>query len=138
MFKHSKFKFTDPIFHDGQAWNYLKYDGHKKSIEAHIILDYRYDLNSYVAFLNIVDTDVISNFENNTLYLNFENGRCSVEISVIEKAGFFKKKKCLRSIFRFLPTGEVHTIETKMKHKVELVGDEKWDRIANFLNRVFE
>lgn len=130
----SRFKFTDPIFYDGEAWNYLKYDGFKNSIEAHIILNHRKTFDEYIAYLNIIDSNITSEINGDTLHIYFADGKSSAEIKIIEKRNFFRNRKYLRSIYRFNPTNLEIISETRVKNKTQLVGNEKWDRIANFIN----
>lgn len=138
MFKNSRFKFTDPIFYDGLAWNYLKYDPFKKSIEAHIIVNYKENYDKYIAFMNIVDSKVIPDVIGDQLYLSLEDGKCIVKITIVEKKECFFTKKFIRANYKFSPTDIEETREIKLKNRVDVMGYEKWDIIANYLNRVFE
>ena len=134
----SRFKFTDRLFFDGIAWNYLKYDGFKDCIEGHIILDHRTSLESYVAFMNIVHKNIEVEIKDDILYLSYDRGNCIVTFRFVEKTRFFFKKKYIEANFKFLPRNLEYVSKTKLKHRIDLTGNEKWDMIANFMNRIIE
>lgn len=134
----SRFKFTEPLFYDGVAWNYLKYDHFLDKLEAHIVVNSEKIPESYLAFFNIINKNVSVSLENNELYLDFDNNRCKVIIKIEEKKNFFYKKKYLKSIYRYYPRNIEHTYIPKIKKRIELIGHEKWDIIANFINQIFQ
>lgn len=138
MKTRSRFKFTDQLFFDGVAWNYLKYDGFKDIIEGHIIINHATSLDDYIAFMNIVHKNIETEIKDDILYMTYDNGSCVVSFQFKEKNRFFFRKKYIEATFRFIPRNIVHISKTKLKHKIELIGNEKWDMIANFMNRLFE
>jgi len=139
MANESKYKFTDALFNDRVSWNYLKYDYNKKCIDVHILHNKkRVDPEEYSVYLNIVDTNVEAEVKDNKLFLYFDNGNCNVEIEILEKRGFFRTKKYIRSTYNYLPRKITCFSQTKIEKKIVLVGDENWDIIAKFINQVFE
>ena len=131
----SRFKFTEPIFFDGVAWNYLKFDEFKNCIEAHIILNSNFNSDSYLSFFNIIDKNVIPTFEDDVLVLTFDHGKCVVRLNVFEKKNWFSKKKYIRYHYKYIPRNIEHVGTTKMKYEIRKVGNPKWDQIADFLNK---
>ena len=131
----SRFKFTEPIFFDGVAWNYLKFDDFKNCIEAHIILNSNFNSDSYLSFFNIIDKNVIPTFEDDVLILTFDHGKCVVRLNVFEKKHWFSKKKYIRYHYKYIPRNIEHVGTTKMKYEIRKVGNPKWDQVADFLNR---
>ena len=131
----SRFKFTEPIFFDGVAWNYLKFDDFKNCIEAHIILNNNFNSDSYLSFFNIIDKNVIPTFEDDVLILTFDHGKCVVRLNVFEKKHWFSKKKYIRYHYKYIPRNLEHVGITKMKYEIRKVGNPKWDQIADFLNK---
>jgi len=131
----SRFKFTEPIFFDGVAWNYLKFDDFKNCIEAHIILNSNFNSDSYLSFFNIIDKNVIPTFEDDVLILIFDHGKCVVRLNVFEKKNWFSKKKYIRYHYKYIPRNIEHVGTTKMKYEIRKVGNPKWDQVADFLNR---
>jgi len=131
----SRFKFTEPIFFDGVAWNYLKFDDFKNCIEAHIILNSNFNSDSYLSFFNIIDKNVIPTFEDDVLVLTFDHGKCVVRLNVFEKKNWFSKKKYVRYHYKYIPRNIEHVGTTKMKYEIRKVGNPKWDQIADFLNK---
>lgn len=131
----SRFKFTEPIFFDGVAWNYLKFDDFKNCIEAHIIINSNFNSDSYLSFFNIIDKNVIPTFEDDVLILTFDHGKCVVRLNVFEKKNWFSKKKYVRYHYKYIPRNIEHVGTTKMKYEIRKVGNPKWDQVADFLNR---
>ncbi len=131
----SRFKFTEPIFFDGVAWNYLKFDDFKNCIEAHIILNSNFNSDSYLSFFNIIDKNVIPTFEDDVLVLTFDHGKCVVRLNVFEKKNWFSKKKYIRYHYKYIPRNIEHVGTTKMKYEIRKVGNPKWDQVADFLNK---
>lgn len=131
----SRFKFTEPIFFDGVAWNYLKFDDFKNCIEAHIILNSNFNSDSYLSFFNIIDKNVIPTFEDDVLVLTFDHGKCVVRLNVFEKKNWFSKKKYIRYHYKYIPRNIEHVGTTKMKYEIRKVGNPKWDHVADFLNK---
>ncbi len=131
----SRFIFTDPIFFDGVGWNYLKYDGFKNKIEDHVILEDRIDANSYLAYFNIMDKNVHPEVIDDCLILTLDNGKAIVRLTLMEKKFLFFKKRYIRSHYKFLPRDKDHIEKIKIRNEIRTCGNEKWDMIANFLNR---
>lgn len=134
----SRFKFTDPIFFDGVAWNYLKFDDFKNTIEAHIILNSKdriENLDGYLAFMNIADKNVLVDLINDELVLSYDHGKCIVKLLVFEKKKFFFKRKYIRAIYKYSSRNIEHSVITKLKNPIQKVGNPKWDIIADYLNK---
>jgi len=130
----NKFIFTDALFYDGVAWNYLKYDKNTDKIDCHIILNDKTSYNGYISYLNIVDTNVIPEIDGNNLTLTFDNGNCIVNLSIIKRKKLFFTKKYVKSRFEYIPKNLVYYGEIKHKKKLPVINNPKWDIIANFLN----
>ncbi len=134
----TRFKFTEPLFFDGVAWNYLKYDHYLDKLEAHIVVNSDKIPESYLAFFNIIDKNVMVSLQGNELHLDYDKNNCAVVITIEEKRGFFSRKKYIKSVYRYYPRKIEHIYIPKIKGKLELIGYEKWDTIANFINQIFQ
>lgn len=118
--------FTGPLFYDGYSWNFLVYNDNK--VEVNQIIGPKKE-DPYNGF---IDRMVISSIIDNELYLYFD--KSLVILSIFEKKLCLFKRKYIKVKYKFIPTKYQHYCEIKIAKKLELVGEENWDTIAEFLN----
>ena len=135
--KDGKYKFSEPIFYDGLAWNYLKYDPSSNKIDLHICLSSKMKEDSYVKYMNIVDTNVKPAIIEDNLYLYISNGEIMVKFSVMESSKYCMRRRYLLAEYNFVPMNMVSMRRVKMVRRMERVGNENWDMIVDYVNRLF-
>ena len=127
--------FTSPIFFDGVSLNYIIFDEKNRKTEINPVIIIKNNA-AYNEFIRIIDKTVKSDIIDNDLVIFFDN--CVVKMSIIKKTNCFFEKKYIKSVYEFLPTKTVFIIEKKLNYKLKIVGDPDWDRIATYLNQVFD
>ena len=137
MNTQTKFQFSEPLFYDGIAWNYIKYDPNHDKMEVNIMVNSKKIPESYLEFFNFLDKNVTVKVENDELHLEYDKGNCKVVITVEEKNRIFYRKKYLRSVYKYYPKNIEHIYLPVLKHKMILTGNKKWDILANFVNQIF-
>ena len=131
----SKSKFTDGIFYDGIAWNLLMYDANKNQIEFHYIINNNTNDDAYHQFVNLLNKNVRVELTNDCLYLFLDYDNCIIELFIEEtKTCCFTSKKII-SFYKYLPTNTQCIVRFKLSQKIDKVGNEDWDKIADFLNK---
>ena len=135
--KDRKYKFSEPLFYDALAWNYLKYDPNSNKIDLHICSTSKMKEDSYVQYMNIVDTNVKPAIIEDNLYLYVNNGEIMVKFSVMESSKYCMRRKYLLAEYNFVPMNMVSMRRVKLGRRMERVGNENWDMIVDYVNRLF-
>lgn len=134
MKKDTRYIFTQPLFYDGVAWIYLKYDTISDKIDMHIVKDNRTKFYNYQEFINIVDSNARITLDDDTLIITYECERSIARLTKEIRKSCCKSEIIIKGEYHYLPGKFIKFHEVVLKTPIPKTNNNIWNQMADFLN----